>query len=244
MSFRVLIPARLGSTRLPGKPLIEINGRTMIHRVYQNCLASGADDVLVATDAESIKNEVESFGGNACLTSSNLASGSDRVARAIVKQGFTNDQVIVNVQGDEPFLSAKVIRQVGEQVCGEKEYVATVYEDCSEKMAKDANIVKVVTDHENFAMYFSRMALPRRATYDEKKSSCYKKHVGIYGYTVNTLLKFVDLVRPQMEKDEKLEQLRFLYHGVRIKVLKASGEVGLGIDTEEDLKRAKSYLAR
>ncbi len=238
MNFCVFIPARLGSTRLPAKPLIKIEGRSIIQRVYQNCIESGAEKVFVATDAESIKAEVESFGGRVCMTPSNLNSGSDRIAKAIASLSFKKEDVIVNVQGDEPFLSPEVIKQVGKQVNAEKQYVATIYEECDPTKKNDVNSVKVVTDQNNFAMYFSRSRIP----FNSEKSL--KKHVGIYGYTVGKLLNFITLAPPDIEQSEKLEQLRFLYYGMRIKALKAVGEVGIGIDTKEDLDKAKIYLAR
>ena len=153
MSFNIIIPARLGSTRLPGKPLIKLGNRTLIHRVYQNCFDSGAKNVFVATDDLNIRAEVESFGGKVCLTESNLASGSDRVASAVENLGFAAEDIIVNVQGDEPFLSAEVIRQVGAQVESEKNYVATIFKKLSGGRFNDVNVVKVVTNRDNFALY-------------------------------------------------------------------------------------------
>ena len=244
MSFSVIIPARYGSTRLPGKPLIKIGNRTLIHRVYQNCSDSGAKNVVVATDDLNIRAEVESFGGEVCLTESNLASGSDRVANAVENLGFAAEDIIVNVQGDEPFLSAEVIRQVGVQVESEKNYVATVFKKLSVGSSNDVNLVKVVTNQSNFALYFSRASIPHSILGNGVNTLEIKKHIGIYGYTAKKLLEFVSLVRPQIEREESLEQLRFLYHGIQIKVLEAEGEVGIGIDTKEDLEKARSYLAR
>lgn len=244
MSFNIIIPARLGSTRLPGKPLIKLGNRTLIHRVYQNCFDSGAKNVFVATDDLNIRAEVESFGGKVCLTESNLASGSDRVASAVENLGFAAEDIIVNVQGDEPFLSAEVIRQVGAQVESEKNYVATIFKKLSGGRFNDVNVVKVVTNRDNFALYFSRASIPYSISGNDVNPLDMKKHIGIYGYTVKKLLEFVSLERPQIELKESLEQLRFLYHGVQIKVLEAKGEVGIGIDTTEDLDKARSYLAR
>ena len=244
MSFIIIIPARFGSTRLPGKPLLKIGNRTMIQHVYQNCLDSGAESVIVATDNLSIRTEVESFGGRVCLTESGLVSGSDRVASAVEHLGFDAEDVIVNVQGDEPFLSADVIRQVGVQVEREKKFVATVSKQLSSTTSYDENVVKVVTNCDDFALYFSRASIPYFMQDNDNDPMGLKKHIGIYGYTVEKLLKFVGLKRPQIELKERLEQLRFLYHGIQIKVLEAKGEVGIGIDTSEDLEKAKSYLAR
>ncbi len=244
MSFIIIIPARFGSTRLPGKPLLKIGNRTMIRHVYQNCLDSGAETVIVATDNSDIKAEVESFGGKVCITDSGLDSGSDRVARAVKNLGFDAEDIIVNVQGDEPFLSAEVIRQVGVQVEREKEFVATVSKQLSSKTPNNENVVKVVTNYDNFALYFSRASIPYFMQDDDGNSFSFKKHIGIYGYTAEKLLKFVGLKRPEIELKEKLEQLRFLYYGFQIKVLEAEGEVGIGVDTKEDLEEAINYLAR
>ena len=244
MSFSIIIPARFGSTRLPGKPLIKLGNRTLIQRVYQNCSDSGAKNVVVATDDLKIRDEVESFGGEVCLTESSLASGSDRVASAVENLGFAAEDIIVNVQGDEPFLSAEVIRQVGVQVESKRNYVTTVFKKLNIQNSNDVNLVKVVTDRDNFALYFSRASIPYSILGNGVKSLNVKKHIGIYGYTAKTLLEFVSLERPEIELKESLEQLRFLYHGIQIKVLEAEGEVGIGIDTAEDLEKARSYLAR
>ncbi len=244
MSFFIIIPARFGSTRLPGKPLLKIGSRTMIQHVYQNCLDSGAESVIVATDNLRIKTEVESFGGKVCLTDSSLVSGSDRVASAVEHLGFDAEDIIVNVQGDEPFLSAEVIRQVGVQVENERKFVATVSKQLSPKTPNDENVVKVVTNCDGLALYFSRASIPYFTQDNDNYTKSLKKHIGIYGYTVEQLLKFVGLERPEIEREERLEQLRFLYHGIQIKVLEAKGEVGIGVDTKEDLEKAKNYLAR
>ena len=251
--FKVVIPARFSSSRLPGKPLVELLGKPMIQRVYERCLASSAVQVIVATDDERIVKAVKLFDGEACMTRPDHASGTDRVMEVAEQLGWKDQDIVVNVQGDEPLIPAAAIDQAAvcmldDPDCG----IATLCEPI--EYAEDLynpSVVKVVFNHLGRALYFSRAPLPwyRDESIHSGSSSlpegfAFYRHIGIYAYRVATLRAYVTWEQSMMEKAEKLEQLRALYQGVPIHVSLASQTMYKGVDTEDDLQRVREFLSR
>ena len=235
----VVIPARYSSTRLPGKPLIEIGGKPIVQWVYEKALESRfKDGVIIATDDERIKEAVISFGADVVMTSPTCESGTDRVYEAVRER---HADVVVNLQGDEPFIKPEMIDALFSLMNAEHLNMATL---CSvlkdEKEYNDPNTVKVVLDRFGFALYFSRSPVPfiRNRT----EAQIYK-HIGIYSYSREFLEEFVNMEKGVLEKAESLEQLRALENGYDIKVFVTEYE-GFGIDTKEDLERANIFLKK
>lgn len=248
MKFHVIVPARYQSTRLPGKPLAKIGGITMIEHVCRKAELSGAQSVTVATDHLKIKNCVERAGFNAVMTNTNHVSGSDRIYQAVEILGLDDDEVIVNVQGDEPFIPSENISQVAGLIEKYKTGMATLccpIVDSSE--ASDPNAVKVIFDKNNKAIYFSRSTIPfvrGRSSVSEFNESNHFRHIGIYAYTKSFLAQFIKWPEAKLEKLEKLEQLRAIENseGIYLEVLKKSPPAG--IDTPEDLEKANQYYPK
>jgi len=245
MKFHVIIPARFESIRLPGKPLARIGDRSMIEHVCQKAVASGAQSVTVATDHKQIKDCVEQAGFKAVLTSTEHTSGSDRIHEACDILEFSDDDIIVNVQGDEPFIPSKNIVQVATLIKKYQTKMATLC--CPIKDAReveDPNVVKVIFDKNCKAIYFSRSIIPFARDDSEKitsGSSHYYRHIGIYAYTKAFLSEFVSWPQSHLEKFEKLEQLRAVENGesIYLDVLKSAPPVG--IDTQRNLDDANVY---
>jgi 3-deoxy-manno-octulosonate cytidylyltransferase (CMP-KDO synthetase) len=238
-SVLAVIPARYHSTRLPGKPLLDIAGRPMIEHVYRRASAATAvDAVLVATDDERIARAVEDFGGTACMTATAHRSATDRLAEVAetVPCG-----IVVNVQGDEPLLDPAaidaVIAPLREHSTIEMSTAARPLTDAADM--QNPHVVKVVLDHEGFALYFSRAPIP----YDRDGSAAAiaRVHIGLYGYRRDTLLRLAQLPPTPLECAESLEQLRALEHGIRIKVIDTAYH-SIGVDTAEDLDRVRRLL--
>ncbi len=237
MRFVGIIPARLASTRLPGKPLIRIAGRTLVEWVYRSVnRARVLEAVWVATDDERVVREVESFGGRALLTRADHPSGTDRVAEA---SRSIDADVFVNVQGDEPLIAASTIEAVCAAFAEDPDLqVSTACVDLqTEQEYRDPHTVKVVTDLQGRALYFSRAPIP----FAKEGLPAASKHLGIYAYRRSFLLDLDSLQRTPLESTESLEQLRFLENGVPIRVVKVP-EDSLGIDTNEDLDRVRPLL--
>ncbi|WP_456397665.1 3-deoxy-manno-octulosonate cytidylyltransferase [Desulfurobacterium sp.] len=236
--FLVVIPARLGSMRLPEKPLRLLNGKPLIEWVYR-AVSSFCNNVIVATDSERVLRVVEDAGGRAVLTPSELPSGTDRVAEAVRRSGL-KFEYIVNVQGDEPFVKAEHVLPIVERLKkGDRFVTVAVPFYSSEEIGKPSN-VKVVRDREGYGMYFSRSPIP----FDRDGNLLpkdYLKHVGIYGFKKDALFDFVSWKEGFLEKVEKLEQLRILEHGEKIYVCVVK-HYGMGVDTEEDLVKAEKLL--
>lgn len=256
MKFSVIIPARYASTRLPGKPLADICGKTMIERVYQQATLSNASDVIVATDHQDIADEVQRFGGRVVMTRAEHESGTDRLAEVVTQLSLASDDIVVNVQGDEPMIPPSVINQVAENLHQHTQAsIATVSEPIHEvALYQNANAVKVVADVNGMALYFSRASIPwhRDALSDGDteeltrflaQDNAVQKHIGIYAYRVDLLHKFVTWPMALIEKIEKLEQLRAMANGCRIHVEEAVEPVPVGIDTEEDLQLARAIFS-
>lgn len=239
MKFKVYIPARYASKRLPGKPLLSIGGKPMIQHVYENALASGANEVVIATDDERIAVVAEGFGAAVARTRRGHVSGTDRIAEAVAARGEGDAAIIVNVQGDEPELPGSVIRQVAGLIeSNDGADIASVCEPILEASAiDDPNIVKVVRAVDHRALYFSRQAIPHAREGRAAARAHYRRHVGIYAYRVAYLRRFVDTPPAELEQIESLEQLRALAGNAVIIVADAVAECGVGVDTRADFDR-------
>lgn len=238
MKAVAVIPSRYGSTRLPGKPLLDICGKPLIQRVWDVVArVHGLDGVIVATDDERIAKVVWNFGGRAVMTSHDCQSGSDRVCE--VAQTVDAD-VYVNVQGDEPLLEASAIEKLLEVFEQDADVqVATLCSLISQEETQSPNQVKVVRDHVGNALYFSRAPLP--FVREANETVDYFGHVGIYAYRKETLYSFTSLPASSLEQAEKLEQLRFLQAGIPIRVIEVP-KMGVGVDTQEDLERVRTIV--
>lgn len=240
MKVLCVIPARYASTRLPGKPLSMIAGKPMIQHVYERaCQAKLPDEVVVATDNELVEKAVLDFGGKAVMTSPDHPSGTDRLAEVALM--YPDVDVIVNVQGDEPMIPPEVIDNLAQVFANDADLnMATMKVEMEEADYDNPAAVKVVTDLNGNALYFSRSLMP----YPRNKPEGYKvfKHVGIYAYRRNFLLKYAALAPTPLEKAESLEQLRALENGYKIKVLESKFK-GIGVDTPEDLVAVNALFA-
>ncbi len=240
MKVLCVIPARYASTRLPGKPLSLIAGKPMIQRVYERaCQAELPDEVVVATDSELVEKAVLDFGGKVMMTSPDHPSGTDRLAE--VALSYRDADVIVNVQGDEPMIPPEVIDRLAAAFADESLQMATLKTPMREEEYDNPAAVKVVTDLNGYALYFSRSLMP----YPRKKPEDFKvfKHVGIYAYRRAFLLKYAALAPTPLERAESLEQLRALENGYKIKVLESDFQ-GIGVDTPEDLAAVNELFAK
>jgi 3-deoxy-manno-octulosonate cytidylyltransferase (CMP-KDO synthetase) len=247
----IVIPARYASTRLPGKPLIDIGGKPLLQWVYEGGRRSKlADGVLIATDDEKIEKVALAFGAEAIMTDPALPSGTDRVFAALQSR---EADLVMNLQGDEPFIEAAIIDQLFSVMeDGDADMATLCCPITDEQEYRDPNTVKVVLDSSGFALYFSRSPIPYLRTFDSEpypgtpvsgvrtRNSLYK-HIGIYAFTRTFLQQFVSMPKSPLEKAEALEQLRILENGYKIKVI-ITDYSGFGIDTPEDLERARKLL--
>ena len=245
MDFSVIIPARYASSRLPEKLLREIEGKALIEHTYYNATKSGAKRVIIATDDERIESVASSFGAEVCMTSVNHANGTSRLSETANLFGFEDNEIIVNVQGDEPLLSSKVINQVADNLQKSDMQVATLCEQITtEELYFDPNCVKVVYNSRGRALYFSRSPIPAfREGLTLDLTLCYR-HVGIYAYRVGFLKIYAELATSPLEMAETLEQLTILNEGFDIHVEPACDATGIGVDTEEDLFKVKKELGK
>ncbi|MDR9829597.1 3-deoxy-manno-octulosonate cytidylyltransferase [Vibrio sp. FNV 38] len=248
MSFTVVIPARYQSTRLPAKPLADIAGKPMVQWVYEKALQSGASRVIVATDDVRIEQVVKSFGGQVCMTSPNHQSGTERLAEVIEQLAIADDEIIVNVQGDEPLIPPVIIRQVADNLAGSLAPMATLGVAIKdEEEAFNPNAVKVVTDAKGYALYFSRATIPWDRDHFASNSGTLKqplmRHIGIYAYRAGFINTYVSWEPSQLESIECLEQLRVLWYGERIHVELAKEAPEAGVDTLEDLEKVRQILS-
>ena len=255
-NFFVVVPARYASTRLPGKPLADIAGKPMVVRVLESAAASGAAGLWAATDHADVLAAVEQHGFKAVMTSPDCASGTDRLAEVATQLGWNDEAVVVNVQGDEPLIDPALIQSTAQALFDHPEAsMATVchpIHDASEVF--NPNVVKVVTDKNGLALYFSRAPIPWAR--DEWASienvqgmqtlpanMQVMRHVGLYAYRVGFLKAYPGLVQPEMEVFESLEQLRALWHGYRIAVIRSEQPSPPGVDTEADLLKVRALFA-
>lgn len=251
MSFAVVIPARYGSTRLPGKPLLDIAGKPMIQRVWEQALGAGASEVVVATDDSRIQQVALAFGAEVCMTSPDHPSGTDRLQEVATLRGWDEEQIVVNVQGDEPLIPPALIGQVAGNLAAHPEAaIATLCEPVTGlQELRNSNAVKVVADARGMALYFSRATIPwpREAFAtgsDDMPAGDWYRHIGIYAYRAGFLHRYVTWPPAPLEQLEQLEQLRALYNGERIHVAPACEAVPAGVDTAEDLEAVRKRLER
>ncbi|WP_068977463.1 3-deoxy-manno-octulosonate cytidylyltransferase [Aeromonas sp. EERV15] len=249
MSFVVVIPARYASTRLPGKPLADIHGKPMVQHVVEKALQSGADRVIVATDDVRVQQALQTTGVEVCMTSPDHQSGTERLAEVCRHYGFAADTIIVNVQGDEPLIPPAIIRQVADNLAAATAPMATLsvpIKDAEE--AFNPNAVKVVTDKDGYALYFSRASIPwdrdRFAKSHELIGGHYQRHIGIYAYRAGFIQRYVDWAPSVLEQVEALEQLRVLWYGEKIHVALALEAPPVGVDTQADLEKVRALLAK
>lgn len=243
--FQIIIPARYASTRLPGKPLADIGGKPMLQHVVERARESDATAVVVATDDARIAHAVEGFGGEVVMTSVQHASGTDRIAEAVDKLGLADEQIILNLQGDEPGMPAATLNQVVALLVARPDAVvatASAPLDAATQL-HDPAVVKVVTDRNGYALYFSRAAIAQGRDAKAAASSA-RLHLGVYAYRCGFLRKFTQRPPSPLEQYEQLEQLRVLWYGGKIVCAEALEAPLPGIDTAEDLARARRANTR
>ncbi len=250
MNFRVVIPARYASTRLPGKPLLDIAGRPMLAHVCERAFESGAESVVVATDDERIAEAASGLGCEVCITSPDHGSGTERLGEVIRTLGYRDDDIVVNLQGDEPLMPPVLLSQVAGDLNSHPDAdVATL---CTRIHTAgelfDPHVVKVVRDRAGNALYFSRAVIPwdRDAfavtTEELPSAAVHYRHLGLYAYRAGFVRRYVEMAPCELERMESLEQLRVLWHGGRIHLAEAAELPGPGIDTPEDLERVRQLL--
>ncbi|VAX14453.1 3-deoxy-manno-octulosonate cytidylyltransferase [hydrothermal vent metagenome] len=250
MSYRVVIPARYASLRLPGKPLRLLAGKTMLEHVYLRACQSGAGDVIIATDDARIHEAAKSFNARVCLTANTHTSGTERLAEVVSICDFDDNDIVVNLQGDEPLMPTACIEQVAQALQNNPD--AQVSTLCARIYQADEifdpNIVKVVRDKNESALYFSRAPIPwLRGKFDQQAVEAseqfeHYRHIGLYAYRAGYIKTYVNQSAAMMEEAESLEQLRVLWHGGKIVVPEANEIPGPGVDTEEDLKKVEALL--
>jgi len=244
MNILGVIPARYASTRFPAKPLVDVNGKSMIRRVYEQAKKSSSlSKVIVATDHQEIFEHVLAFGGEVCMTSTHHASGTDRCYEVLSKENITFDYVI-NIQGDEPFIAPEQIDLLASLLNGKTELATLIKKIDSVEQLFNPNLVKVVVNKNSEAIYFSRSPIPYLRNIEQSEwvtHHTYFKHIGMYAYRNNVLERITRLEVSSLEKAESLEQLRWLENGLTIHVNETTIET-LGIDTPEDLKNALLHI--
>lgn len=242
MSFDCLIPARYAATRLPGKPLLEIAGRPLVVHVCQRAAAAGAGAVHVATDDPRIEAAVREAGYRCLLTGAGHPSGTDRLAEAAALLGLADERIVVNVQGDEPQVPPALIRQVAELLaaCPQARVATLCWPERGGAGLGDPNVVKVVTDAAGHALYFSRSPLPWRG--EAEREAAWYRHIGLYAVRAGYLREFTQRAPAPAERLERLEQLRALHYGDRIRVAVAAERPPAGVDTPADLARVRAEL--
>jgi 3-deoxy-manno-octulosonate cytidylyltransferase (CMP-KDO synthetase) len=250
MRFHVVVPARYASTRLPGKPLADIAGKPMVVHVVERAMEAGAESVLVATDDVRVQSAVESHGYAVVMTSAEHPSGTDRLAEVAEIRAWGDEEIVVNVQGDEPLVSPRLIRDCALELTLKPDAaIATLAHGIQdEEDFRNPNTVKVVTDAQGYGLYFSRAPVPwPRDAFARNEglpeSLVALRHIGMYAYRVGFLRAYSDLAPAPMERMEMLEQLRALWHGYRIAVAISSESPRPGVDTPEDLERVRAIFS-
>lgn len=247
MRFKIVIPARYASSRLPGKPLADIRGKPMIEYVWRQCMqVADSRDIVIATDDERVMQAARAFGAEAMMTDRQHASGTDRIAEVASIAGWYDDEVVVNVQGDEPLMPPQLVRAVAALVSEhpEADMATASHRIGSVEDLLNPNVVKVVTAQDGAASYFSRAAIPYHRDGDRPTVTRfpYQRHIGIYAYRVGTLKQLTQLPPAPTEELEALEQLRALYHGMTILVAEVAEAPPAGVDTEKDLAAVRAML--
>ena len=251
MSFKIVIPARYDSSRLPGKPLIDIAGKPMIQHVFERAQESLADEVIIATDDARIEQVARDFGADVCMTRADHPSGTDRLAEVASIRTFDDLDIIVNVQGDEPCLPAALINQDADDLNNHQDAdIASLFcQITQEKQIFDPNVVKVVMDKDGYALYFSRAPIPWMRDHFNRDSSLppelpHYRHIGLYGYRASFLKHYSALTPCVLEQEESLEQLRAMFYGKKIHLTAATIDSGHGVDTEDDLIAVRKLLSQ
>lgn len=252
--FTVIIPARFASTRLPGKPLLTIGNKALVHHVVDKAHAAGAERVVVATDDKRIEDYVLNYcqtaaDGNSkmhtevVMTNPAHENGTARIAEAIDILNLADDTALVNVQGDEPFISPEAIRLVATSLLNDAHANISTLKEKIENIEQynDINVAKVLTDKNNYALYFSRSCIPNISRNPQDNAAPVFKHIGIYGYRADYVKRYANLPISPLEVIESLEQLRALYHGDKIIVSEVSMPISIGVDTPEDLAAANKF---
>lgn len=250
--YKIVIPARYGSSRLPGKPLINLAGKPMIQHVYERAVETGVKDIVIATDDQRIYEAAEGFGANVVMTRDDHENGTERIVEVAQLLGWSDTDVIVNLQGDEPLIPKALIELTAKGLLDNP--VAGMSSLCtaidSVEDAFDPNVVKAVLDNDGFAMYFSRASIPwDRDAYKETVSTVTQiapvyRHIGMYGYRVSFLKAYAGMEQTALEQAECLEQLRALCYGVKIHMSVISEAPGHGVDTMADVDRVERLLGR
>ncbi len=245
MSYKIVIPARYASQRLPGKPLADIGGKPMIVRVAEQAAKTGAE-VIIATDFVKVFDAAKAHGFNAVMTRIDHVSGTDRIAEVALKMGWSDSEIVVNVQGDEPLIEAALISEVAENLANHQE--AAIATAChaihTEADFLNPNIVKVVLDQAGYANYFSRAPIPfPRDGLAENGQINAMRHIGLYAYRTAFLKAYAHLTPAPTEQLESLEQLRALWHGYKISVAVTDNAPASGVDTQADLDRVREIFA-
>ena len=250
-SFRIVVPARYASTRLPAKPLADIGGKPMIVRVLERVRSAGASETWVATDHEGVRDAVQAAGGAVVMTRPDHPSGTDRLAEVALARGWADEDIVVNVQGDEPLIDPAIVAAVAEALAQDAEAAIATAAHAIHDPAEvfNPNVVKVVCDAAGRALYFSRAPIPwARDAWgggecDLPAGLPVLRHVGLYAYRVGFLRRYAALEPSPLEHWEALEQLRALWHGHRIRVLELDQAPAAGVDTQEDLERVRAIFA-
>jgi 3-deoxy-manno-octulosonate cytidylyltransferase (CMP-KDO synthetase) len=242
VSFTVIIPARYAAQRLPGKPLLDINGKPMLQHTYERACSSDAKNVYIATDDDRIRRSAENFGAKVFMTLHTHRSGTDRIQEVSRQLRLGDDEIVVNVQADEPLIPPSAINQVANNLLNSEDVgIATLCEIISsQEEIEDCNAVKVVMNERGHALYFSRATIPYQASASAKNSF---RHIGIYAYRVSVLNEYVRWPPSELEISEKLEQLRALYNGVKMHVDVSGVRIPAGVDTEKDLNAVRTLLS-
>jgi len=247
IKYHIVIPARYASSRFPGKPLIDINGKTMLEHVYDVAKKSSASSIVIATDHQRIADAAQSFCADVLMTSDQHQSGTDRLAEVCQIKQWGEDEIVVNLQGDEPLTPPELLNQVAENIHSHiAASIATLTTPLQDQHEiDDPNIVKVVSDINGYALYFSRASIPfQRDAGEMTLNNQYQRHLGIYAYRVAFLNAYSQMPQCDLETVEKLEQLRAMYHGHKIHTQHAVKLPGPGIDTPDDLKKVHTLLAQ
>lgn len=245
MEFIGIIPARYASTRFPGKPLVDIHGKSMIQRVYEQCVKAELDRIVVATDDTRISDHVKAFGGEVIMTSKQHQSGTDRIAEAAEKLKLDTNDIVINIQGDEPFINPEDIKLLGDCFTDKRTQIATLVKQIKDfDTLTNPNSPKVVLGLQKQALYFSREAIPHLKGYEKKdwlEKKNYFQHIGVYAFKYEILKEVAQLKNSPLEQSEGLEQLRWLENGYKIHTAEITSDC-IAVDCPEDLKRIDEKL--
>lgn len=257
VEYTIIIPARFASTRLPGKPLVDIAGRPMIEHVWRQALKTNAHRVIIATDHKKVAETASAFGAEVCMTSEEHESGTSRLAEVIEKMAIADDEIVVNIQGDEPLIQPEIVEQLANNIANSGVGMATLgVRLTSLEELFNPNAVKAVCDKNGFALYFSRAAIPwHRDEFNSINTTApkadinlaelpYLRHIGLYAYRAEFIKQYVNWSVSPLEKIESLEQLRVLWHGEKIHLDFAVMTPEVGVDTAEDLEKVREIFSR